>query len=327
MFPPAAPAAGQKTRAPRALAAALLLVAATPAVAVPGPQTTPVDLDAYAQVLHVSITTGNDSTATGTSSAPYATITAALAAATADATTTRTAILIAAGTYPTHNLNLPPNTDLYGGFDPASTDWTRDRDIQAHPTILDAQGEDRVLTVSGDANTNPRMDGLRIQGGLVRAPGGGILIDGASPVLSNNVFTNNSTLTPGNWAPKYLHETAHDGGAIYCRNGGAPVIRNNLITENGTETGRGGGIAFDHGCDGLIADNAIISNVAGAAADPMRSSDGRRHLHLQLVVARDHRQRRPRQLGARQQRRRRHLRRLLVLGQGPRQRHRHQPWQ
>lgn len=279
MFPPAAPAADQKTRAPSALAAALLLAVVTPAaVATPGPQTTPIDFDAYASVLHVSATTGNDSTATGTSSAPYATITAALAAATADttadATTTRTAILIAAGTYPTHNLNLPPNTDLYGGFDPASTDWTRDRDIHAHPTILDARGEDRVLTVSGDASTNPRIDGLRIQGGQVRAPGGGILIDGASPVLTNNVFTNNSTLTPANWAPKYLHETAHDGGAIYCRNGGAPVIRNNLITENGTEVGRGGAIAFDHGCDGLIAYNAIISNVAGAAADPMRSSDG-----------------------------------------------------
>ena len=282
IWPPAA-AAGQKagapTNAPTVTAtrcillsvAAALLLATTSAAATPGPQTTPVDTTAYTQVLHVSATTGNDSTATGTSSAPYATITAALAAATATASD-RAAILIAAGTYPTQNLELPPNTDLYGGFDPTSTDWTRDRDIQAHPTILDAQGEDRVLTVSGDAN--PRIDGLRIQGGQVRAPGGGILIDGASPVLSNNVFTNNSTLTPANWAPKYLHETAHDGGAIYCRNGGAPVIRNNLITENGTEIGRGGGIAFDHGCDGVIADNAIISNVAGAAADPMRSSDG-----------------------------------------------------
>ena len=250
----------------------VLLFAATTAAATTGPQTTPVDLDAYAQILHVSITTGNDSTATGTSSAPYATITAALAAA-GTARTARTAILIAAGTYPTHNLNLPPNTDLYGGFDPASTDWTRDRDIQAHPTILDAQGEDRVLTVSGDANTNPRMDGLRIQGGQIRAPGGGILIDGTSPVLTNNTFTNNSTLTPANWAPKYLHETAHDGGAIYCRNGGAPEIRNNLILANTTETGRGAGIGFDHGCDGVIADNVIIGNVAGTA-DPMRSSDG-----------------------------------------------------
>ena len=280
MFPPAAPAAGQKTRAPSALAAALLLAAVTPALAATtGPQTTPVDLDAYVSVLHVSITTGNDATATGTSSSPYATITAALAAATADASTNSTAILIAAGTYPTHNLQLLPNTDLYGGFNPASTDWTRNRDIQAHPTILDAQAEARVLTITSasgaaSANTTPRIDGLHIHNGRARAPGGAILIDGASPVLTNNTFTNNTTLTPANWAPKYLHETAHDGGAIYCRNGGAPEIRNNLILANTTETGRGAGIAFDHGCDGVIADNAIISNVAGAAADPMRSSDG-----------------------------------------------------
>ena len=247
------------------------------AFATTGPQTTPIDLDAYTQILHVSTTTGDDTTATGSATTPYATLTAALAVADAN---TNTAILLAAGTYPTHNLTLPPNADLYGGFDPTSTDWTHNRDIQAHPTILDAQSEDRVLTIAATAtsadtptNATNRIDGLRIQGGQVRGPGGGILIDGASPVLSNNVFTNNSTLTPANWAPKYLHETAHDGGAIYCRNGGAPEIRNNLITENGTETGRGGGIAFDHNCDGLIADNAIISNVAGAA-DTMRSSDG-----------------------------------------------------
>ena len=273
--------AGQRP-ATTSLFLALALTTAA-AFATVGPQTTPINLDAYPQILHVS-PTGNDATATGTSSAPYATLTAALAAADAD---TRTAILIAAGTYPTHNLALPRNTDLYGGFDPTSTDWTStdSRDIQAHPTILDAQGEHRVLTIAAtpapatNPATNPaannRIDGLHIRGGQVRGPGGGILIDGASPVLSNNVFTGNSTLTPEGWAPKYLHETAHDGGAIYCRNGGAPEIRNNLITENGTETGRGGGIAFDGGCDGLIADNAIISNVAGAsAADTMRSSDG-----------------------------------------------------
>ncbi len=247
------------------------------ASATPGPQTTPVDLDAYTQVLHVSSTTGDDATATGTADSPYATITAALAAAddttTSTAATTRTAILIAAGTYPTHNLNLPPNVDLYGGFDPTSSDWSTSRDIQAHPTILDAQNEDRVLTISGDANTKPRIDGLHIQNGRTRAPGGGILIDGASPVLTDNVFTGNSTVTPEGWAPKYLHETAHDGGAIYCRDGGAPEIRNNLIAENVTETGRGAGIAFDGECDGLIADNAIIANIAGPA-DTMRSSDG-----------------------------------------------------
>ena len=254
-----------------------LLTTTTPTLAA-GPQTTPVDLDPYARILHVSTTTGSDTTGTGTASAPYASITHALASALAasaasntdatTATTTRTALLIAAGTYNVQDLTLQPNTDLYGGFDP--TTWTRD--IQAHTTILDARGEGRVLAAANTA-TNPRLDGLHIHNGQVRAPGGGILIDGTSPVLTNNVFTQNGTLTPQNWAPKYLHETAHDGGAIYCRNGGAPEIRNNLILANTTETGRGAGIAFDHNCDGLITGNVLIGNIAGTA-DPMRSSDG-----------------------------------------------------
>ena len=280
------------------LAATLLLatLATTPTAAATGPRTTPVDLTTYARILHVSTTTGSDTTGTGTASAPYASIPRALATATSaatttstDADTTKTAILIAAGTYNVHNLTLTPNTDLYGGFDP--TTWTRD--IQAHPTILDARNEGRVLLASTTTATStttstattaatstatptpatPRIDGLHLQNGRTRAPGGGILIDGTSPVLTNNVFTQNATLTPQNWAPKYLHETAHDGGAIYCRNGGAPEIRNNLILANTTETGRGAGIAFDHHCDGVIADNVLIGNIAGTA-DPMRSSDG-----------------------------------------------------
>ncbi|MDE2849613.1 MAG: right-handed parallel beta-helix repeat-containing protein [Acidobacteriota bacterium] len=273
--------AGQRPATTFLILALALATITTAATATTGPQTTPINLDAYTQILHVSTTTGNDATATGTTSAPYATLTAALAAANANANT-KTAILIAAGTYPTHNLTLPPNTDLYGGFDPTSTDdWTPNRDIQTHPTILDAQGEDRVLTIAATpasaadtpANATNRLDGLHIQSGLASGPGGGILIDGASPVLTNNVFTGNATRRPADWAPKYLHETAHDGGAIYCRNGGAPVIRNNLIAENATETGRGAGIAFDHNCDGLIADNAIVGNVAGGS-DAYRSSDG-----------------------------------------------------
>ncbi len=298
----APPTGAQRRHHPRhlplllTLCLSLLTLTTTSTLAATGPQTTPVDLDPYARILHVSTTTGSDSTGTGTASAPYASIPRALASTSASAstseatttTTTRTAILIAAGTYNVHTLHLNPNTDLYGGFDP--TTWTRD--IQTHPTILDARNEGRVLiastasTASTAATTstsaastttttpaNPRLDGLHIHNGQTRAPGGGILIDGTSPVITNNVFTQNATLTPQDWAPKYLHETAHDGGAVYCRNGGAPEIRNNLILANTTETGRGAGIAFDHNCDGVIADNVLIGNIAGTA-DPMRSSDG-----------------------------------------------------
>lgn len=250
--------------------------AGTGAPAVAGPRTTAVDVDAYARVVHVSAATGSDTIGTGAGAAPYASVSRAIAsvsvsAATASATD-RTAILVAAGIYHVKDLALIPGVDIYGGFNPA--DWTRD--LEAHPTILDADNEGRVLLAAAadvDTARNLRVDGFRIRNGLVRAHGGGILIDGASPVLSNNVFTRNATLRPEDWAPRHLHETAHDGGAVYCRNGGAPEVRNNLILANTTETGRGAGIAFDHGCDGVIADNVLIGNTAGAA-DPMRSSDG-----------------------------------------------------
>ena len=158
------------------LAAVLLFttITTTPTQATTGPQTTPVDLDAYTRILHVSTTTGDDATATGTPESPYASITAATTSTTTSATN-RTAILIAAGTYNVHNLTLTPNTDLYGGFDP--TTWTRD--IQAHPTILDARNEGRVLlataadttsTTTPAANTNPRIDGLHIQNGRTPRP-------------------------------------------------------------------------------------------------------------------------------------------------------------
>ena len=281
-------------------AALLLAAAATLATTAPtsaatsagttGPRNTPVDLDAYGRILHVSAVTGSDATGNGTAGAPYASITHVLAALhDANAGIDRTAILIAAGTYHVQDLRLHPGADLYGGFDP--TAWTRD--IQVHPTIFDARNEGRVLLAtsagttaetSTDAaadtaaahtrrNNSPRLDGIHVRNGRTRGPGGGILIDAVSPVLTNNVFTRNTTLTPRDWAPGHLHETAHDGGAIYCRNGAAPEIRNNLIFANTTETGRGAGIAFDHHCDGVIADNVLVGNIAGTA-DPMRSSDG-----------------------------------------------------
>ena len=252
------------------LAATLLLVA-TPTAATTGPQNRgPVDTTFYAQVLHVS-PTGDDATATGSTDAPYATIAAALAAADTEHSA---AILVAAGTYVTQNLQLKANTSIFGGFNP--TDWTR-RDIHAHPTILDGRAEGRVLIATAENFSTtafiPIISGLHIQNGRVRGPGGGILVDGVSLHIMHNTFTQNGTLAPEGWAPKYLHETANDGGAIYCRNGGSPMIRNNLILANTTEIGRGAGIAFDHNCDGTIADNVITGNTAGTA-DPMRSSDG-----------------------------------------------------
>ena len=246
-----------------ALAIAGLAGAAVVAEAKDGPRTVRVNLGAYKNVVYVSAVGGADQAGRGTREAPWASVGAALAAAAR--TGQPTAILVAEGDYPTENLQLVSGVDLFGGFDAA--DWSRD--VWAHRTTLAGKGTGRVL-VAADMTT---LDGFEIRGGVVRGAGAGIRIDGTAPVISNNIFTANKTLGPANWKPKYWHETANDGGAVYCTNGGAPVVTDNLFVGNKTENGRGAAIALNDRCKGRIAGNVIMDNIAGTD-DPMRSSDG-----------------------------------------------------
>ncbi len=256
----------------------LVCVLAYPALAFAsyGPVTEGIDLEAYAQVTYVSAHADPDA-GVGSRAAPLASLTQAVSDAWSPR---RTAILVAEGVYEVANLELRSGLDLFGGFDEAT--WIRD--VGANRTVIDAAGTGRVLIASGSA----RIDGFEVRGGLVRGHGAGILIDGASPVITNNVFTGNHTLAPEDWSPAHWHETAHDGGAIYCREGGVPEIRNNLIYANTTEIGRGAGIAFDGQCKGVIQGNVVMNNRAGLK-DGMRSSDGGgiSIFHASMPVIRD----------------------------------------
>jgi hypothetical protein len=243
---------------------ALLLGSSALVLAGSGPETSSVDLDAYKTVIYVSAATGSDAEGKGSKLRPWATVGQALR----DASGKRrgaTAILVAAGLYEEHSLNMRSGTHLYGGFDPS--DWSRD--IWVSRSVLDAKGAGRVLV----AADNARLDGFEVKGGLVRGPGAGVFIDGASPTLSNNFFTGNKTLGPEDWAPEFWHETANDGAAVYCTNGGKPEVHKNIFVGNRTDNGRGAGIGYDDHCGGAITRNIFIDNVAGLD-DPMRSSDG-----------------------------------------------------
>ena len=44
--------------------------------------------------------------------------------------------------------------------------------------------------------------------------------------------TGNKTLKQKHWKPKYWHETANDGGAIYCSNEAEMNIINNVFINN-----------------------------------------------------------------------------------------------
>jgi hypothetical protein len=236
-----------------------------------GPQTNPVKLDGYLgrdsyhEIRYVSQTNGADREGNGTKENPWATIQHALTQIVDAGLSNRYAVLVAEGLYAESTISLKEYVSLYGGF--SSTTW--ERDIAIHKTILDGEGRNRVLLGAHHA----KVDGFEIRHGVVRGRGGAILCDGTSPVISNNVFTQNKTLAPVPWDPEFLHEVAHDGGAIAAYNGASPVVKNNLFFLNSTETGRGGGIACHNRASPLIANNVFIDNMTGTN-DPRRSSDG-----------------------------------------------------
>jgi hypothetical protein len=236
-----------------------------------GPGTVQVEEGAYAEILHVSVETGSDEDGDGSSERPWKTLQRALLQIDAQPEE-RTAIRVATGVYREPTLTMRERVDLYGGFEPSR--W--ERDIVAHATILDGEGERRIAVGADDA----LLDGFVLRAGSVRGKGGALLLAGVSPRISNNVFLENETLAPDPWEPPIWHETANDGGAIACLAACSARIEKNLFARNRTEIGRGAGFACDNEAtrDSIAAPrvigNVFLGNVASAGADTMRSGDG-----------------------------------------------------
>lgn len=219
----------------------------------------------YHELRYVSQSKGVDREGDGSKENPWATIQHALTQISDASIVKRYAILVAEGMYNESTIQLKEYVSLYGGFENSS--WNRD--IVKYKTIVDGEGRERLL-IGAD---NAKVDGFTLKRGVVRSPGGAILCDGVSPVISNNVFTENKTLAPVPWDPVFRHEIAHDGAAIAVMNGASPVINHNLFFKNSTEIGRGGGIACHNRAAPEIAYNIFVDNVTGTI-DLDRSSDG-----------------------------------------------------
>ena len=150
-----------------------------------GPITGSVKLSDYSAVYYVSLngSDGND----GSKTAPWRSIHRALISISSNS-----AVLVGAGNYTEGTIALVADVDLYGGY---AQDWTRD--IAANRTVLDGKGRERIMI---GAN-NSKVDGFVIANGLVRGKGAAINCDGTSPIISNNVFVNNKSLSPEDWYP------------------------------------------------------------------------------------------------------------------------------
>jgi hypothetical protein len=110
-------------------------------------------------------------------------------------------------------------------------------------TIIDANNKQSVVVFNSGETAEAVLTGFTITGGNAYQ-GGGVNIEQASPIIKNNIITNNN-------ASMY-------GGGIYCI-GASPVIMNNRIINNSSEAGVGGGLSLQQ-CDAVLSNNVIAHN-------------------------------------------------------------------
>lgn len=193
----------------------------------------------------------------GTPAKPFRTIQAAINVA-----TTGQSVLVATGDY-TEDLRVESDTvELYGGFAGGSTQQYATmtpgdfdtRDTVNTPTTITGTGDESVVTLL-DAGFSV-VDGIRITGGggstndlPYASNGGGMYINGGTPIIRNNIIDTNDPTRPG--------DITTFGGAIYTENANA-TIEYNDINENTAE--RGAGIA-SFGGNVTIQYNTIRGNI------------------------------------------------------------------
>ena len=126
---------------------------------------------------------------------------------------------------------------LLGGF--SADDWAN-RDLVAHPTVLDAGGSGRVLHITAAGVT---VDGLVFTGGNSEGDGGAILASGALTVTAS-IFRDN--------------RAAKNGSAVHATD---LLLYDSTFERNRAEGWWGGGVFATH----LVAGrNTFLDNVAYA---------------------------------------------------------------
>ena len=143
-------------------------------------------------------------------------------------------VWIAQGTYEIYrgtdddSVVLRAGVAVYGGFSGQETS-PKQRQIRAHPTVLDGQGKIHHVV---SASTDSSLDGFVITGGRASGSspqdrGGGMLILGGAVTIDSCVFRGN--------------RAEDDGGGVY--HAGANLTVRNCSFEDNQSLGSGGGLA------------------------------------------------------------------------------------
>ncbi len=178
-------------------------------------------------------------------------------------------IYIAGGTYTSTGpavITITKSITLYGGWD-GSTAVPVVRDPEQYPTVLDGEGQRRVVYIIGAITST--MDGLTIiRGNASNDPystgrGGGIYSDkDTTPIIANCIIS-------GNVAYTGTVLSGVGGGIHVFAPLGTAVITGNLIISNvASLSGRGvgGGIRLLDAPNAQVINNTVLSNTAAISA-------------------------------------------------------------
>ena len=181
-----------------------------------------------------------------------------------DAAVSGDVIKVATGAYTNMNnhgglaqvVYVSKTVTIRGGY--TTDDWVTP-DPLANPTTLDAQGQGRVVYITG--GVSPILEGLRITGGnatgLGGGPWGGDDAGGGVYILAATAALNNC---------RVFNNTAETGGGLYLEDSTA-TLNGNSITDNAAVAnpagsyGDGGGL-FLHYSPAALTGNFIIGNTA-----------------------------------------------------------------
>ncbi len=211
-------------------------------------------VDVVVDVAYVS-TDGNDNTGLGTIDNPFETVQKGI-----DMVQDNGAVIVMPGTY-------YETIDFAGKKACVRSSNPGDPNIVAN-TVIDANSSGTVVTFSSAEDTNSILSGFTITGGDTTL-GGGIYINGASPIIEKNVITNNSASSKGGGVycqessatiryNKISNNHSFSVGGI-CFNSSFAVLYNNLIVNNSAEYSSG--VACIEG-QPRIVNNTIVGNVA-----------------------------------------------------------------
>jgi len=117
-------------------------------------------------------------------------------------------------------------------------------------TIINGRGAVRCVAFLSGEDENSILEGFTLTNGVATGQGygGGILIEGSSPIVKNNIFFGNLAAQGG-------------GGISVSGDGANPLIFRNLFYNN--ETPEIGGAVSIYQCGSRLINNTIVNNSAG----------------------------------------------------------------